>query len=69
MKKFFGLLIAFAMVFTMMGAMVAMADGEPIKVGVVNNPPSESGYREANVNDFINVLRGFLFFRKDNLKR
>ena len=56
MKKFFGLLIAFAMVFTMMGAMVAMADGEPIKVGVVNNPPSESGYREANVNDFINVF-------------
>ena len=27
-----------------------------IKVGIVNNPPSESGYREANVNDFINVL-------------
>ena len=29
---------------------------EPIKVGVVNNPPSESGYREANVNDFISVF-------------
>ena len=27
-----------------------------IKVGVVNNPPSESGYREANVNDFISVF-------------
>ena len=27
-----------------------------IKVGVVNNPPSESGYREANVNDFQNVF-------------
>ena len=27
-----------------------------IKVGVVNNPPSESGYREANVNDFINTF-------------
>ncbi len=27
-----------------------------IKVGVVNNPPSESGYREANVNDFTNVF-------------
>ncbi len=27
-----------------------------IKVGIVNNPPSESGYREANVNDFINVF-------------
>ncbi len=30
--------------------------GELIKVGVVNNPPSESGYREANVNDFQNVF-------------
>ncbi|MCR5012568.1 MAG: sugar ABC transporter substrate-binding protein, partial [Lachnospiraceae bacterium] len=27
----------------------AAASGELIKVGVVNNPPSESGYREANV--------------------
>ena len=24
---------------------------EDIKVGVINNPPSESGYREANVKD------------------
>ena len=30
--------------------------GSLIKVGVVNNPPSESGYREANVNDFISVF-------------
>ena len=29
----------------------AAAFGELIKVGVVNNPPSESGYREANVKD------------------
>ena len=29
----------------------AAASGELIKVGVVNNPPSESGYREANVKD------------------
>ena len=27
------------------------SSGETIKVGVVNNPPSESGYREANVKD------------------
>ena len=27
------------------------SSGELIKVGVVNNPPSESGYREANVKD------------------
>ena len=26
-------------------------DGGLIKVGVINNPPSESGYREANVKD------------------
>lgn len=26
--------------------------GGTITVGIVNNPPSESGYREANVNDF-----------------
>ena len=31
------------------------ADG-PIKVGVINNPPSESGYREANVKDMENVF-------------
>ena len=28
----------------------------PIKVGVVNNPPSESGYREANVKDMETVF-------------
>ena len=27
-----------------------------IKVGIVNNPPSESGYRAANVADFENVF-------------
>jgi simple sugar transport system substrate-binding protein len=30
--------------------------GEVIKVGVVNNPPSESGYREANVKDMEKVF-------------
>ena len=33
---------------------------ELIKIGVVNNPPSESGYREANVKDMEAV------FSKDN---
>jgi len=28
----------------------------PIKVGIVNNPPSESGYREANVKDMERVF-------------
>jgi len=30
--------------------------GGLIKVGIVNNPPSESGYREANVRDFETVF-------------
>jgi len=30
--------------------------GDKIKVGIVNNPPSESGYREANVKDFETVF-------------
>lgn len=34
--------------------------GELIKLGIINNPPSESGYREANVKDFEKV------FTKDN---
>jgi len=28
----------------------------PIKVGIINNPPAESGYREANVGDFVKVF-------------
>ena len=34
----------------------APAASGTIKVGVVNNPPSESGYREANVKDMENVF-------------
>jgi len=30
--------------------------GELIKVGIVNNPPAESGYRAANVADFVRVF-------------
>lgn len=48
MKKFAALLLAMLLVLTMtVGS--AMAE---ITVGIVNNPPSESGYREANVKDF-----------------
>ncbi|WRS28652.1 substrate-binding domain-containing protein [Oscillospiraceae bacterium MB08-C2-2] len=32
------------------------ADSGTITVGIVNNPPSESGYREANVKDFEKVF-------------
>ena len=31
-------------------------NGGTIKVGVINNPPSESGYREANVKDMESVF-------------
>ena len=47
MKKLLALVIALAMI---LSVSLAMADG--IKVGIVNNPPSESGYRAANVKDF-----------------
>ncbi len=51
MKKLVVLLLALSMLFC---ASAAMADA--IKVGVVNNPPSESGYRAANVADFERVF-------------
>ena len=57
MKRFTGLLVAAAMVMTtVLSAVGAMGAEDTISVGIVNNPPSESGYREANVNDFINVF-------------
>lgn len=34
----------------------APAEDGPIAVGIINNPPSESGYREANVKDFEKVF-------------
>ncbi len=49
MKKLVALLMALAMTLCLLAT--AGAD-ELIKVGIVNNPPSESGYREANVKDF-----------------
>ncbi len=51
MKKFVALFLALAMLL----GMTALAD-EKITVGIVNNPPSESGYREANVKDFEKVF-------------
>ena len=53
MRKLIVLLLALVMVF---GVFSAAHAEDLIKVGVVNNPPSESGYREANVNDFINIF-------------
>jgi len=51
MKKLLALVLALVMVLC---AASALADG--IKVGIVNNPPSESGYREANVKNFEEVF-------------
>ena len=51
MKKLIALVLALAM---LLSVSLAMADG--IKVGIVNNPPSESGYREANVKNFEEVF-------------
>ena len=53
MKKLLALVLALAMCLSM--AALAHAD-DLIKVGVVNNPPSESGYRAANVADFEKVF-------------
>ena len=49
MKKVFALLMVCAL---LLCSAFASAEGELISVGIVNNPPSESGYREANVEDF-----------------
>lgn len=53
-KKVLGLLLTVAMVagLTACGSQPASSSGNgPIKVGIINNDPNESGYRTANVND------------------
>ena len=61
MKRFKALFLAGLLIFALMltacgskksdsSAGSGSSDG-PIKVGVINNPPSESGYRQANVED------------------
>ena len=52
MKKLAALFLSLVLVLC---SVAAVADGA-IKVGIVNNPPSESGYREANVKDFETVF-------------
>ena len=53
MRKLIALVLALALCLGMTA--FAQAD-DLIKVGVVNNPPSESGYRAANVADFESVF-------------
>ncbi len=52
MKKFVALLLVLALGLC---TALATADGT-IRVGIINNPPSESGYRAANVADFARVF-------------
>ena len=47
MKKILAIALALAMVLSL-GAVAFAADGELIKVGIINNDPNESGYRTAN---------------------
>ena len=69
MRKVIALLLALVLVFALAACgqeaakpeakedtPASSAEGGLIKVGVINNPPSESGYREANVNDFTSVF-------------
>ncbi len=60
MKKFLLVLMALMLVAPIFAGGKKEAKSNLIKVGIVNNPPSESGYRAANVKDFETV------FNKDN---
>ena len=54
-KRALATLLALVLIMSLAFTGCSSSDGKksdgPIKVGVVNNPPSESGYREANVKD------------------
>ena len=54
MKKLVCMLLTLVMVMSLCGSFAFAAD--LITVGIVNNPPSESGYRAANVKDFETVF-------------
>jgi simple sugar transport system substrate-binding protein len=54
MKK--ALSIALFLVMTLCVLSACSKDDGLIKVGIINNPPNESGYREANVKDFERVF-------------
>ncbi len=58
MKKVFAVLLVTALVLTLAacGGAQAPADSGLVKVGILNMPPSESGYRAANVADMERVF-------------
>ena len=58
MRKFKALFLVVALLLCCMATACSKGDKKDglIKIGVVNNPPSESGYREANVKDMETVF-------------
>ncbi len=54
MKKFVALFLALVMVLSCTA--MALADGDLIKVGIINLDPSESGYRQANVKNLTDTF-------------
>ena len=56
MRKAISIILCLVMMFCILSACSGKKDDGPIKVGIINNPPDESGYREANVKDFERVF-------------
>lgn len=54
--KMFQLLSIFTVLLVVFAGCSKQAESGLIKVGIINNPPSESGYRAANVADFEKVF-------------
>lgn len=48
--------LAIVLVLLLSLSLSAAAAADTVKVGIVNNPPSESGYREANVKNFEEIF-------------
>ncbi len=56
MKKTLCLVLTLTLVFSLFLGVTSAFAADEITVGIVNNPPSESGYREANVKDMERVF-------------
>ncbi|MCR5217141.1 substrate-binding domain-containing protein [Treponema sp.] len=56
MKKLIAVAMALLCAVSFMGCNKGKKAGGAIKIGIINNPPAESGYRAANVADFQNVF-------------
>ncbi|MCL2703160.1 MAG: substrate-binding domain-containing protein [Defluviitaleaceae bacterium] len=56
MKRVFSIILGLVMVICVLSSCKDNKGDGLIRVGIINNPPSESGYREANVKDFEEVF-------------